>query len=270
MSTAVKKTPRGRLCITGAAGTAATLIRPLLRHRYDLTLFTQEPLDPHEGEKNVVGDLTDFDDVNRAVAGTDAVVHLGGISSEGSFDPMIGANITGTHHVLTAAARRGVQRVLVASSFHAAGGLPITEAGTAAPWHAQPTSFYGASKVAVEAVAAAHAHAHQLAVVAARIGTILPEPRTRRHLATWLSPADFVRLIDALVDLQRPGYFPLWAISANSRRWVSLAPGRALGFVPVDDSEQFSEAVLANVDDPSGQWGTLGGPWHGLLIKDER
>ncbi len=251
------------LCLTGAGGIAGSLIRPLLRDRYDLTLFTRSDIAAEAGERVVVGDLTRIDDVRRAVDGADAVIHLGGVSTEGSFSEMIDANILGTHHVLEAAADAGVDRLLIASSFHIAGGLPIDQAPHASPSHTQPTSFYGASKAAVEALAAVHAHKAGLSVVIARIGTILERPRTRRQLATWLSPADMVRLIDATVDLQRPGCFPVWATSANARRWTDLAPGHAIGYVPQDDSESFASVILSDEADGSGRWATLGGPWYG-------
>jgi nucleoside-diphosphate-sugar epimerase len=258
-----------RLCITGAAGIAGTMIRPLLSERYDLTLFARHVLDAGPGETVVTGDLTYPDDVRRAVDGADAVIHLGGVSAEGDFEGMVESNILGTHNVLQASADAGIRRVLVASSFHIAGGVPIDRASAVPPIHIEPTSFYGASKAAVEALAAVHAHKRRMSVVIARIGTILERPRTRRHLATWLSPADAVRLIDATVDLQRPGCFPVWAISANARRWVDLSPGRAIGFAPLDDSEAFAADIIDDDTDLSGRWATLGGPWYGPDMKEE-
>ena len=252
-----------RIVITGASGTAGSLIRPLLRARHQLTLYTRARVDLAHNEVGIVGALDDSAALARAFAGADAIVHLAGISIEGDFHPMIDTNIRGTHQVLEAARAAGVRRVLVASSGHAVGGTPIERAYGLRPEETDPSSFYGASKVAVEAIARVHAHKYRMSVVIARIGTILAEPLTQRHLSTWLSPGDMVRLIDATLALDRSGAWTVWAVSANARRWVDLAPGQAIGYVPQDNSEAFAPTLLADPADASLQWDTLGGPWYG-------
>jgi len=252
-----------RIVVTGADGIAGSLIRPLLRERYELTLFTREQVPLQDGERGAVGDIQDGEAVAEAVRGADAIVHLAGVSTEGDFASMIDVNIRGTHNVLEAARRHGVRRVLIASSAHAVGGVAIEDATTVGPDHMSPTSFYGASKVAVEALARVHAERYRMSVVIARIGTVLAQPRTKRQLATWLSPADMVRLVDTTVALTRVGAWTVWAVSRNERRWVSLHDGRAIGYVPKDDSEAFAPALLADHADTSLSWATLGGPWGG-------
>jgi NADP-dependent aldehyde dehydrogenase len=60
-------------------------------------------------------------------------------------------------------------------------------------------------------------------------------------LSTWLSPADFVRLIEASLASSRPGFQLVWGVSANTRRWWSTAGGEAIGFCPQDNAEGFAE-----------------------------
>ncbi|MBT2497929.1 NAD(P)-dependent oxidoreductase [Agromyces sp. ISL-38] len=252
-----------KVVITGAGGIAGTLLRPVLRDRYALVLVDRQPLTAQPGERAVQGDILDRELLLDAFAGATAIVHLAGISTEGGFEPMIDVNIRGTHTVLEAARECGVRRVLVASSAHAVGAAGIDRAHLLAPDDVAPGSFYGASKVAVEAISRVHASKFGMRIVLARIGTVLAEPRTKRQLATWLSPDDLGRLVDATVGLQQGGAFPVWAVSANARRWVDLSAGRVIGYVPRDDSEHFAPPILANPDDDSLAWSTLGGPWSG-------
>ena len=109
----------------------------------------------------------------------------------------------------------------------------------------RPDTFYGVSKVAMEALGALYVERHGMDVVALRIGSFLPRPRTPRHLATWLSPGDTVRLAHATLTAPSPGFAQVWGISANTRAWWSLAAGHALGYHPVDDAEVHAEEILA-------------------------
>lgn len=251
------------IALTGADGGAGTLLRPLLRERHSLTLFTRTPIGVERGERNVVGTLADAEALDDALANADIVVHLAGVSTEGDFEPMIESNILGTHQLLEAASRTGVQRVIVASSGHVLGGTRIEDLHATPIHETNPSSFYGASKVAVEAIARVHAHKYALSVVIARIGTILERPQTKRQLSTWLSPRDFVRLVETTLALENSGSWTVWAVSNNSRSWLNLQPGRQLGYAPLEDSEPFAAAIMEDDNDTSLLWKTLGGPWYG-------
>jgi uronate dehydrogenase len=50
------------------------------------------------------------------VQGVDAIVHLGGYSVEGPFEPILQANIIGVYNLYEAARQHGVKRVVFASS----------------------------------------------------------------------------------------------------------------------------------------------------------
>ena len=105
----------------------------------------------------------------------------------------------------------------------------------------RPDSFYGVGKVAAEAVMSLYADRHGLDVVSCRIGSFLPEPTTVRHLSTWLSHDDCVRMFEAALTAPAPGYAVLYGISRNTRAWWDLgARSRALGYDPADDAETFS------------------------------
>ena len=57
-------------------------------------------------------------------------------------------------------------------------------------------------------------------------------PTTRRQLSTWLSHDDAVRMFHAALTAPSPGFAVVYGISANTRAWWDLAPGRALGYDP--------------------------------------
>src|SRR3546814_5089676 len=69
----------------------------------------------------VVCDLADPQAVMELVRGTDAIVHLGGVSVERPFEEILPANIQGTYNIYEAARVHGVRRIVFASSNHVTG-----------------------------------------------------------------------------------------------------------------------------------------------------
>jgi uronate dehydrogenase len=247
-----------RLLITGAAGNMGRLLRPLLR-RDDRVLRLAdltEVSDLASGEESMIVDVTDPAAIEKACQDVDAILHLGGLSTEASFDDVLNVNVVGTHNVLRAAADAGVSRVILASSNHAVG---FYRRSTDAPADggvlpdelpARPDTYYGWSKAAVEALGALYHHRFGLDVIAVRIGTCFAEPIGSRGLSTWLSPEDGARLIEACLAVPTPGFRVVWGVSDNTRRWWSLEGAQALGFVSRDDAERFGPARIAEFGAP--------------------
>lgn len=229
-----------RMLITGAAGMGATAARPLLRARgHDLVLLDIAEIGEVDAarETAIRGSVTDPDILRSALSGVDVVVHLGGISTERPWSDILHANIDGTQKLLEAAQAAGVIRVLLASSTHAVGFWPAsTDAGLLTP---RPDTYYGMSKVAVEALGSLFADRFGMTVVSARIGTFADAPEGERHRRTWLSYPDLVRLIEAVADTVATGHHVVYGISANTRRWFPLEPGFAIGYRPQDDAEMW-------------------------------
>ena len=94
-----------------------------------------------------------------------------------------------------------------------------------------------------------YADRYGLDVVSCRIGSFRAEPSTMRHLSTWLSHDDCVRMVEASLTAPAPGYAVLYGISRNTRAWWDLAPGRALGYEPRDDAETFSSTIASRSED---------------------
>jgi uronate dehydrogenase len=119
----------------------------------------------------------------------------------------------------------------------------------------RPDGLYGVSKVYGEALARLYHDRHGIAVACLRLGTYREQPTDVRHLSTWLSPGDLVRLMQAAVTCPSLGFATVYGISANTRGWWDLEPGRRMGYEPRDDAEDHAARILAGADpmalDPS-------------------
>jgi uronate dehydrogenase len=56
-------------------------------------------------------------------------------------------------------------------------------------------------------------------------------------------------MVDAALAATAPGFAVLYGISANTRGWWDLTPGRTLGYEPRDDAEEFADSIQAGPDD---------------------
>lgn len=225
-----------RVLITGAAGRIGRMLRERLTG-YELRLLDVEPA-------GIQASVTDLDAMVEACTGVDAVVHLGGISGEDSWERIRDVNIEGTYCAFEAARRAGVGRMVYASSNHAVGFVENAPElpDDLAP---RPDTFYGVSKVLGEALGALYHDRHGMDVVCLRIGSCFDKPHDLRALSTWLSPDDCARLIRAALTCENPGFRTVWGISANTRRTWSLAGGAAIGYHPRDDAEVYADTLTA-------------------------
>ena len=238
--------------LTGAAGGLGTLMRGLLpAHGYDLRLLDVRPV---EGEPDAItADLADKAALREAVRGTDAVLHLAGISLESSFEKILKANIEGTYNLYEAAREEGVRRIVFASSNHAVGFTPRPQGDASVDpdllipvdTPRRPDTFYGLSKSFGEDLAQFYWDKHGLETVSVRIGSCFPDPTSVRMLSLWMSPADGARLFHAALSAEHVGHTVVYGSSANTRLWWDLTSARALGYEPQDDSEPYAEKLIA-------------------------
>ena len=234
--------------LTGAAGGVGGFLRASLPgYGYRLRLTDLVPV-PGEPDALRV-DLADQAAVRAAVRGVDAVVHLGGLSTENSFENILDANIRGSYHLYEAARLEGVRRVVFASSSHTVGFVPRPEQPGPDPLPvdvpSRPDTYYGLSKCFGESLASLYADRYDVQTVSIRIGSCYERPGDARMLSTWLSPADAGRLVHAALSAPRVHHSVVYGISGNTRGWWDLAPARALGYEPQDDSEAYAAEVIA-------------------------
>jgi NAD(P)-dependent dehydrogenase (short-subunit alcohol dehydrogenase family) len=229
-----------------------------------LDITTQNALEPNESARLITSSITDHDAMSEACEGVDAVLHLGGLSTVGySWDEYLDVNVNGTHCVLEAARRWGVSRVIYASSHHAVGFHPNTP-GRFVPDYlfSRPDSLYGFSKAASESLCSLYHDRYGIDVICIRIGSFRTRPTDLRALWNWLSPGDCTRLFEAALSTANPGFRLVWGVSANQRGIMSLDEARAIGYVPLDDAEEFINDIGVGVQAGNVQGADLiGGPF---------
>lgn len=229
-----------RWVVTGAAGTIGAALRTALSElRVDLVSTDIRPVLPAGPHDEIVtADLSELGLLEEMFTGADGVIHLGGIPDEADFHDLAEVNIVGTYHVLEAARRAGVSRVVYASSNRLTGMYP---AGVAVSpgMPPRPDGFYGVSKVAGEALCRLYADKFGMSTIAVRIGSYEVRPGSAREQRTWLSPSDAVRaFLAAMTTTERAAVF--YAVSANTDRWWDLKAGYDVGFLPEDDAAQWA------------------------------
>jgi uronate dehydrogenase len=247
-----------KILITGAAGNVGSRLTALLKDIYRLRLSDiRTPAGFAADADFVPADLIDKAAIERAVAGVDGIVHLGGISAEGPWDTILNANIIGCYNLFEAARLAKVQRVVFASSNHAVGFYPRRRRiGVEVP--VRPDSRYGVSKAFGEAVGALYAYKHGLRVTCLRIGNVADAPIDQRRLAIWVQPEDLAQLVR--IGLEHPDirYEIFYGASDNERAWWDNAAAHRYGYRPRFRAEDFRGAALAAQaklsSDPIGDW----------------
>jgi uronate dehydrogenase len=257
-----------RLLLTGAAGGLGQVLRPRLK-RWCETLRVADIAElgaAAPGEEVVPparSDLADKAAVRAMLEGVDAVVHLGGVSTEHAFETILPANIVGTYHVYEAARLARTRRIVFASSNHVTGFYKQSETITPRSLP-RPDSYYGVSKAFGENLAQFYFDRYGLETVSLRIGSCFPAPRGRRGLSSYLSYDDLERLVVAALTAPVVGHTVVYGVSANRSLWWDNRSASHLGYVPQDTSEPWRaelEAAQPNLDptDPVALY--QGGPF---------
>jgi uronate dehydrogenase len=228
-----------RVLLTGAAGRiGSALTERLPAFGWDVRAF-----DRVEVPGGIVGDITSAPDLDAALSGVEAVVHLAGQPTEAPWPVLRAANVDGLVQLYEAVRRAGVRRVVYASSNHAVGFTPLTEGELPDDLPPRPDTLYGVTKVFGEALGRYYADRYGVEVACLRIGTFDERPTHVRTLSTWLSPGDATRLVDAALRAPDLGFTIAWGISNNTRRTWSLAAARAFGYDPQDDAEDYAGEI---------------------------
>ena len=261
--------PFQKLVLTGAAGTLGRVLAPTLVPLTQRLIVSDlaaplQRLGPVPGAESVACDLADGAAVHSLLQGVDALVHLGGYSVEGPFEPILQANIRGLHSVYEAARRQGLKRIVFASSNHVTGCY--AQAQTIGPQEPpRPDGNYGLSKLFGEGIASLYWDRFGIETVCLRIGSATPTPLDRRGLATWLSLPDLARLVTAALLTPGVGFLVAYGISANTRAFYRSQEAWArLGYIPQDNAEAFAPQV-EHLRQPEGPMRQLQG---GLFLGE--
>ena len=240
-----------KLLLTGAAGGLGKALRDRLKANCSvLRLSDVQPFgEAGAGEEILLADLADAAAVDAMVKGVDAIVHLGGMSVEGPFGPILQANILGIYNLYEAARKHGVKRVVFASSNHVTGFYRQDQTITA-DHPARPDGMYGLSKAFGEDLSRFYFDRYGIETACVRIGSSYAEPKDRRMLATWLSFDDLHRLITACLSTPALGHSIIFGMSGNAVTWWDNSRARHVGYLPQDSSDVFRDAVYARTANP--------------------
>ncbi|MBS7807854.1 NAD(P)-dependent oxidoreductase [Variovorax sp. PCZ-1] len=229
-----------RLLLTGAAGGLGRVLREsLMPFAQSMRLSDLKELDALKAhEESVVCDLADKAAVDELVKGCDAIVHMGGLSTEHSFEQILEANIKGVFHLYEGARRHGVKRIVFASSNHVIGFHKqgeVIDANCAK----RPDGYYGLSKSFGEDLSRFYFDRYGIETACLRIGSSFPEAKDRRMLITWLSYRDLTELIRCCLFAPKLGHAIVYGASDNRDKWWDNSQAAHLGFKPQDNSERF-------------------------------
>jgi uronate dehydrogenase len=238
--------PMNRLLLTGAAGGLGVQLRRRLKACCQ-TLRVSDIADlgaAAPGEELRPAALENKAAVFALLDGVDAVVHLGGVSTEQPWEPILAANVVGTYNLYEAARQHGVKRIVFASSNHVTGFYRQDEVISPAD-PVRPDGLYGLSKAWGENLSRFYFDRYGIETACLRIGSSFPEPKDRRMLATWLSYDDLERLVRACLTAPVVGHTIVYGMSDNTTTWWDNGSARHLGFRPQDSSEPFRTQLEA-------------------------
>jgi uronate dehydrogenase len=255
-----------KVLVTGAAGSIGRVVTVGLADRgHTVVGLDRVPQPDGTDDRWYTVDCADPDAVADVFdeQRVDAVVHLAGHPDEANLPDSLTSHVVTTAALLDAMVEHDVRRFVYASSNHAVGRTPragLADGTLGIDVRPRPDTFYGVGKVAAEALMSLYADRYGIDAVACRIGSFLDRPETVRNLATWLSPDDCVRMVEAAITAPAPGFAVLYGISNNTRAWWDLGPGRALGYEPLDDAEEFAARIRERPDDDA-EAAHVGGPF---------
>jgi uronate dehydrogenase len=240
-----------RLLLTGAAGGLGQALRPRLKANCKILRSADRVAFGLAGEQEefVLADLADASAVMAMMQGVDAVVHLGGVSTEAAFEPILQGNILGVYNLYEAARKQGVKRIVFASSNHVTGFYKQSETINASH-PPRPDSLYGVSKAFGEDLSRFYFDRYGIETACVRIGSSFPEPKDRRMLATWLSFDDLHRLITACLTTPVLGHSIIFGMSDNAVTWWDNSQANHIGYKAQDSSDAFKDAVFARTQAP--------------------
>ena len=164
------------VAVIGANGFIGSSLMDQMDMKEEMTAipFDLRPPDDEDRAWNML-DILNYDAVERALNGADAVVHLAGsVLGLAKKDPrsLVELEMIGTSNVLEVAAKKGLSKVILASSFYVYDYLPPedeVDEETAIPM--QHSDLFSAGKLMVEAMARHWGKIHDLNWVAIRIGS---------------------------------------------------------------------------------------------------
>ncbi|GCE02972.1 NAD-dependent epimerase/dehydratase family protein [Dictyobacter aurantiacus] len=216
-------------------------------------------------------DLCNIDQVQKAMAGADAIVHLGAIPSPGGFpaEVVYSNNILGTFNVFEVADRLGIRRVVYASSVSALGFpfqrlwsepayFPIDEAHPLLP-----QDPYGLSKANGEEIAAAYCRRGAGSAASLRISTIVDEADlSEKFESARIAPENWASSLWSYVEVRDVAHACFLALTTPFEGHLPcfITAAETISEIPTNDLlQRWFPHVPYVVGESSPHWSLLNG-----------
>ena len=235
-----------KLVLTGAGGRLGSYLREPLTKMCEQLVSTDWLEDIgklYDGETYIKADLGVLDQIEPLLTDADMVIHFGAIGDEAAWDAILHSNIIGAYNVWEAAARKGVRRVIYASSIHAVGMYPKTQKIDTEVPH-RPDTYYGLAKCFAEDLGSLYWEKKNIESVHMRILSAA-QVNNPRSLGSWLSYDDLIHLVECAITAPITGFSIIYGVSNNDQVTVDNHKASFLGYRPKDNAEQFAKEVLA-------------------------
>lgn len=231
-----------RILVTGSAGRIGrAVVAELVARGHHVVGFDLAPTPGLPIEQNFVAALADVEELRRAAAGVESIVHLAATPDDAKYPrgtapndddnfltDLVPGNIVGPYQVMEAARVLKIPRVILASTGQVidghlrAGRIPVHPESPP-----RPRYLYACTKVFLEALGQVYAKEHGIAVLAVRLGWC-PRPGQEEEFRqselgpdVYLSPGDAGRFFAAAVEVEKlPPFAIVYATSCFVNRQV--------------------------------------------------
>ena len=225
-----------KLCITGMSGRLGSILRRALAGEFELIALNRSRV---PGVRTIRADLRKPGSIGFALAGVDAIVHLAAYPfADDNAEEIVPTNVSGTLHLLEAARRVGVQRVVFGSSLSVIGahlpaflgayrGRSFLSAARKIAFlekreSPRPDSLYGVSKVFGEALCRMYTDKHGFSCVCLRLAEVRPDdgpnPSDPHGALKMCRHADFVAGVRKAIARTRRSGFEVWTMISDDFR----------------------------------------------------
>ena len=265
-----------KIIITGGAGLLGShVVREMAEHAQITTLDIKEPEAKSQGgQDHITLSITNYEEIKKALAGHDAVIHLAAIPNprEADAKTTFNNNVEGAWTVLQAAEDTGIKRVVVASSDSVFGlsynppdwppqFLPVDETHPT-----RPTEVYSLSKKITETISESFAAKGKMEVLAIRpCHIVFPrgygeleargQDLENYHFWAWVDPKDVAQAFRLAVHTSDYNGFDVYTVAAeeglNTKPTLELAAARWKNMPVIRRPEIYDSCNTASILDIS-------------------
>ena len=237
--------------MVGAAGYVGRKLAEGLGRYHSLRLADIAPISGDD--RSTVVDIRELDQVLAVMKGMDAVVHSAIASTRHGEIPeefdseRFDINVKGTYHVLEAARRCGVRRVVCTSSLTVVHGHGKEKyIGPDTPEN--PSGIYGLTKYLNERICRFYGENYDMSVICLRIAHPVDpdDPGPKARGVSPQSPAfpDLVRAYKLALEVPHEGYDLSQIVGeCSKRRWDLSKAERVLGYGPEYNFEEMGYRI---------------------------